>query len=338
VADQHRGRPGQTQDRPQPTETPDEAPKRVTALAKLLTTPPEKLAEYKRHGFDQVRLAMVWDQVARDLTLPEFLYFIERCTSTGLDPLRGQIFAIKRRDSSSPTGNKVGHQVSIDGFRAQAAKSGAYAGSDAPEFSEPIRWHDKDAHEICRVTVYRIVQGVRVPFVGETRLSEYYPGEKQGAMWLKYPHNQLAKTAEAQALRKAFPVELGGLLTDGEPMNNDLAAQFADTVMNRSVDLSPDYIELTDTKTGEMTQVRAGDEYARLYPGEDGPWGPEPSSGSSTSDETSKPEEPDSESARIIEARLRVNLCTHPECVEHDTTNKAAADTDPPRCLNHVGA
>jgi phage recombination protein Bet len=327
VADQHRGRPGQTQDRPQPTETPDEAPKRVTALAKLLTTPPEKLAEYKRHGYDQIRLAMVWDQVARDLSLSEFLYFMERATVTGLDPLRGQIYAIKRRDRNSPTGFKVGHQVSIDGFRAQATNSGAYAGQDPPEFSEPCDFHGKPAHEICRVTVYRIVQGVRVPFTGECRLSEYFPGDAQGGMWISYPHNQLAKCTEAQALRKAFPVELGGLVSDGEPGNSDMAAQFADTVMNRSVDLTPEYIEVTDSTTGEIQSVRAGDEYARLHPDED------ESSDFSLSDDARKPEDPQSPK---IAARAAAGLCTHPECVEHETTNTAADDTDPPRCLNHI--
>lgn len=345
----------QMQERP----AADRAPRQEKSMLALIqeNVPSSKMAQYQAHGYDGIRLAMVWDQVARDLSLAEFLYFMERATVTGLDPLRGQMHAIKRRDQSAPSGFKVTHQVSIDGFRAQAAKSGAYAGQDPPEYAEPVDFYDKPAHEVCRVTVYRIVQGVRVPFVGECRLSEYFPGERQGGMWKQYPHNQLAKCTEAQALRKAFPVELGGLISDGEPTNNDLEAQFADTVMNRG-DVGPQYIEVTDQKTGEVTQARAGDEYARLHPDDDddAPVMVEDRAiqASVAADDARRETEqapapvedndpppwaaqPQRKMTEAMALRASSGLCMHLECVEHNTKNKAVADTKPPRCLNHVG-
>jgi hypothetical protein len=54
------------------------------------------------------------------------------------------------------------------------------------------------------------------PFIGVARWTEYYPGEKMGFIWDKMPHGQLAKCAEALALRKAFPKKLKGLYVPEE--------------------------------------------------------------------------------------------------------------------------
>lgn len=339
------------------------APRQSSTLARYVETIPDReLARYEHAGFNKFRLIMTWQQCARDLDLGEFLYFMERCVSTGLDPLRKQIYAIKRADRRSPTGFTVAHQTGIDGFRATAASSGAYGGSDPPEFSEPTTapGTTKEAHEVCRVTVYRIVQGMRVPFTGECRLSEYYPGEANGAMWRQYPHNQLAKCTEAQALRKAFPVELGEFEIAGELGGpNDAEAQFRDAVADRATPRAENVRRLDE---GDRDANAA--EYQRLYPpayGEAGaawpvqpgprdaaqdndvpPWETgetvvETSSVDTTTGEITETASVSETVSDVIAQRLADGLCTHPECVEAGTKNKAAAETDPPRCLNHVG-
>jgi hypothetical protein len=56
-------------------------------------------------------------------------------------------------------------------------------------------------------------------FVGEARWDEFVQTKKNGDpthMWRKMSHTMLAKCAEAQALRKAFPQKLGGLYSDDE--------------------------------------------------------------------------------------------------------------------------
>lgn len=127
------------------------------------------------------------------------------CQRAGLDPFAKQIYAIERA-------GKWTFQISIDGLRAIADRTGQYAGSDEPlfdeglgiyEFEETNRKHPK----VCKVTVWKIVHGVRCPFVGTARYAEFcqtYNGKASG-LWEKMPATMLAKCAESQALRKAFP-------------------------------------------------------------------------------------------------------------------------------------
>lgn len=121
-----------------------------------------------------------------------------------LNPLLNQIHFVKR-------GDVITTQVGIDGFRLAAERTGKYAGSDDAVYEEknglPIK---------ATVTVFKMVEGTRVAFTASARWSEYFPGEKLGHMWKKMPYNQLAKCAEALALRKAFPAELSALRTDEE--------------------------------------------------------------------------------------------------------------------------
>lgn len=150
-----------------------------------------------------------------NLTVPEMQLFAMVAHHTGLDPFTKQIYAIKR-------GGKVVHQTGIDGYRSTAERTREYRGSDAPVF-EPCECGDKDSPavhpRIARVTVYRAYpDGIR-PQVGEARWHELKPDHTknksgygyQDDMWWQMPENQLAKCAEANGLRKAFPRVLGGV-------------------------------------------------------------------------------------------------------------------------------
>lgn len=119
-------------------------------------------------------------------------------------------------------------------YRIQATRTGSYAGQDEPEFGEcvPLSYSKKETTWVdsgrgrqkredwvnaelnfprwCKVTVYRIVQGVRYAFTAKELWLENYGtqsrwSEAPNAMWEKRTFAQLAKCAEAQALRKAFP-------------------------------------------------------------------------------------------------------------------------------------
>ena len=58
--------------------------------------------------------------------------FLHVCETRRLDPVLNQINAIFRKDNK--TGRKrMTFQVSVDGLRAIAARTGQYAGSDEPE-------------------------------------------------------------------------------------------------------------------------------------------------------------------------------------------------------------
>ena len=152
----------------------------------------------------------------KNFTDAEINYAKQVSSHLQLNPLINQIHFVKRLDREGKA--TIAIQVGIDGFRLAAERTGKYAGSDEPTFeygtdiTKPIK---------ASVTVYKLIDGVRCPFTGSARWDEYFPGDKQGTMWRKMPHNQLAKCAESLALRKAFPAELSALRTDEEMLQAD---------------------------------------------------------------------------------------------------------------------
>jgi phage recombination protein Bet len=209
---------------------------------------------------DKSQLAVIREQICPGATPAEMWQFLARCVALGLDPFSRQMFFIKRQTKSGPT---VAHQIGIDGFRSIAERTGELVGISEPEYQGDVEISGgKHAPEIARVTVTREIRGKDREFVGTARWQEFYPGDQLGFMWQKMPWHMLGKCAEAQAMRRAFPQQMGGLSTDAEAFSIDgvLAAQ----EQNRAVPYQVPYVEVTDTTTGEMKQVRAGDEYARM--------------------------------------------------------------------------
>lgn len=141
----------------------------------------------------------------------EFAVMWAGARSRGLDPVKKQIFFIKRFDAMRG-GDVWASQVSIDGFRSIAVSSAHYDGQDEPEYEYA------DGHLVlARVRVWR--KGVSRAFVGVARWNEYVQTKKSGDpthMWEKMEHTMLSKCAEALGLRKAFPELLGGLYSEEE--------------------------------------------------------------------------------------------------------------------------
>jgi phage recombination protein Bet len=158
------------------------------------------------------------------------------CKSRGLDIMKRPVHIVPMWDSAR--GSYVETVwPGISEIRTTAARTREYAGCDAPEFGKSIKMHFKgrvkrggdwkdEAVEVefpehCRMTVYRIVQGTRVAFVGpKVSWLETYATqgntELPNKMWQERPEGQLEKCAEAAALRRAFPEETGNELTAEE--------------------------------------------------------------------------------------------------------------------------
>ena len=116
-------------------------------------------------------------------------------------------------------------------YRTQAARTGC-AGVTEPEFGPDVtrtfagkvkqRGSFEDVEKTvtfpawCKVTVMRRGK----PFVAKEFWTENYAtmgkSDVPNEMWAKRPYGQLAKCAEAQALRMAFPEETGGQPTAEE--------------------------------------------------------------------------------------------------------------------------
>ena len=103
--------------------------------------------------------------------------------------------------------------MAIDGFRSIAEATGLYDGQDEPVFEL-----DDEGLVVCaKVRAYR--KDIGRPFVGVAFWDEFCQRTKEGdptKMWRTMPRTMLAKCAESQALRKAFPEELGGLYSTEE--------------------------------------------------------------------------------------------------------------------------
>lgn len=150
----------------------------------------------------------------------EAAVLLEIASARNLNPLLGQIHFVKR--FTRDRGEVWSVQVSIDGFRAIANRTGLYEGQDEPEYIE-----QNGRLVCCKVKVYR--KGVPRPFVSPAYWSEYAQTTKEGKptqFWANKPHIMLAKCAEASALRKAFPEETSGLYVAEEmgadPVERDI--------------------------------------------------------------------------------------------------------------------
>jgi phage recombination protein Bet len=148
--------------------------------------------------------------------------FLHTCERTGLDPLAKQIYCIGRFGSD---GLEWSIQTGIDGFRVVAERSGQYAGQDEPEWltadGQWVQAFVKGIHGdhplAARIRVYR--HDWDRPMTGIATWDEYAQRKRNGeltAMWEQRGPGQLAKCAEALALRKAFPQDLSGVYTDEE--------------------------------------------------------------------------------------------------------------------------
>lgn len=206
------------------------------------------------------------------------------CKAAGLDPMKKPVHIVPMWDSKARETRDV-VMPGIGLYRTDAARTGEYAGMSKPVFgptiTERIGSREVSYPEWCEVTAYRqLPSGHIAEFTAQEYWIENYApkgGKDQdqtpNAMWSKRVRGQLAKCAEAQALRKAFPEAVGSQPTaeemegksiiDGEVVRTDrrpaanatrISSEPEDTDERRAL-----YASLQDIATGGI------DAYAQAW-------------------------------------------------------------------------
>ena len=159
------------------------------------------------------------------------------CRARNLDPFKRPVHIVLMWSSVA---GKMIETVSpgISELRTTAFRTGQYAGMPAPEFGPTIartfkgqagRGKSKGQErsltlqfpEWCRVTITRELNGKERSFVGPKvywfeAYAKWADTDVPNEMWSNRPVGQLEKCAEAGALRRAFPEEIGNALTAEE--------------------------------------------------------------------------------------------------------------------------
>jgi phage recombination protein Bet len=175
--------------------------------------------------------------ICKDIDNNELEMFLHVCSRTCLDPFRNQIYAVKRA-------GKMTIQTGIDGFRLIAERTGKYSPGREPTYE-----YDAQSKLVSATSYVKKMtpDGTWHEIAAKAYWNEYvqaYNG-KPSNFWAKMPHNQLAKCAEALALRKAFPADMSGIYTTEEMAQAD----------NNEINITPVKEETVKIEEPEMSDL-----------------------------------------------------------------------------------
>lgn len=192
---------------------------------------------------DRDILKTVKDTVAANATESEFKMFALLAQSTGLNPLKKEIWFTKSNDYEDKKGNKIPGKANImTGINGFYAIANAHAEYDGIEIIESDAFHEIKEAFVAEwdngklvSRKYPVSPPIKVPEWIEARVyrKDRSRPSVARAKWLEYSQDilgkygkrtiwgklstvQLSKCAEAMALRKAFSQQLNGLYVEEE--------------------------------------------------------------------------------------------------------------------------
>lgn len=244
-------------------------------------------------GFTPAQLQIIKNTCAPDTNNDEFNLYIEAAKAYQLNPMKRQIMAMVF-SKDNPKKRRMSLIVEIGGMRSIAARSGKYRPASTPtvfECMDDLK-SPTNPHGILRATVTLYTQDSRgewFPVIGEAWWSEHAAIEDEWAYdeearkrkptgkqtlsktWDKMPFLMIAKCAEAQALRKGWPEEVGGLYeqAEGDTFDADMtpteAVQQAEAEdRSHMIGRALDEYALQFAMAGPIEMVPAGEVHSRV--------------------------------------------------------------------------
>lgn len=238
-------------------------------------------------SFTPAQLQIIKTSVAPGLIGHEFDLFIEQARLYGLSPIKKQIYGIiyMRRVKNDATNAWESERqltliTSIQGLRTIAARTGKYRPDDrATRYTKAEKTPANPAGiESAEVTVYtQDSSGEWYPAIGVADWDEFAPihGKKgtPTGKWGDMPKLMLAKCAEAQALRRAFPDDIGSLYeqsemdqAEGEKWTDATATEIveAQEILDRRAIVGDKHIRIMWNPMGEQEAIPASKLHGRL--------------------------------------------------------------------------
>lgn len=191
----------------------------------------------------KVLIEAIWPSAK---TVDAIALALSYCKARKLDPMKRVVHIVPMWNST------LWREVEtvwpgIAELRTTAARTGEYAGIDGVELGPMVeitftgKTRGREPKELteavtvpewARCTVYRVVKGVRCPFVGpkvywKETFADVAGSGVPNSMWAERPVGQIEKCAEAAALRRAFPEELGSTYAAEEMDGRSMTAAAA---------------------------------------------------------------------------------------------------------------
>lgn len=176
-------------------------------------------------GIDAAQWSALESSVYPGAKRESILLAVDYCLSRKLDVMLKPVHLVPMNVKNAQTNQYEWRDVPMPGvglYRIQAERTGNYAGADAPEMGPDVTktFKNKGGNEVtvtfpewCKYTVHKLMGDRLVSYTALEYWEENYATDSAGStapnkMWTKRIRGQIAKCAEAQALRKAWP-EIG---------------------------------------------------------------------------------------------------------------------------------
>lgn len=201
----------------------------MTTEIAVRTTISDLAIQPEQTQFTSAQVAALKQLGIDDAPEGDLAVFFHQAKRSGLDPFAKQIYMIGRktkvggyRGEPERWETKYTIQTGIDGYRLNGRRAAEQVGekirTDGPfwhgtEGGWTDVWVDRRPPAAAKFTIFRDGEA----FTGTAMYTEFVQTSGSGdsqrptSMWAKMPANQLAKCAEAQAWRKAYPEDFSGI-------------------------------------------------------------------------------------------------------------------------------